>query len=135
MAILNRLTGRSTLTTGKCPAVTANSIAAQLVQNGRFPNHDRGFSRQVLKEYTSLWRAQRVVTGLARDCSYEELTIAFKHLRHGKATGPDNIHAQCSCYTPVIMPKNGYECSSTNAYTRVSYQGYCDWLLAKTEKL
>ena len=50
---LNSLTGRSTLKTGKCP-VTANSIAAQLVQNGRFPNHDREFTRQVSKEYTSL---------------------------------------------------------------------------------
>ena len=90
---LNRLTGRSTLKTGKCP-VTANSIAAQLVQNGRFPNHDREFTRQVSKEYISLWRAQSVDTDLARDFSYEELTIAFKHLRHGKAPGPDNIHAE-----------------------------------------
>ena len=90
---LNRLTGRSTLQTGKCP-VTANSIAAQLVQNGRFPNHDREFTRQVSKEYTSLWRAQSVDTDLARDFSYEELTIALKHLRHGKAPGPDNMHAE-----------------------------------------
>ena len=58
---LTRLTGRSTLQTGKCP-VTANSIAAQLAQNGRFPNHDREFIRQVSKEYTSLWRAQSVRT-------------------------------------------------------------------------
>ena len=77
---LNRLTGRSTLQTGKCP-VTANSIAAQLVQNGRFPNYDREFTRQVSKEYTSLWRAQSVDTDLARDFSYEELTIALKQAR------------------------------------------------------
>ena len=50
---LNRLTGRSTLQTAKCP-VTVNSIAAQRVQNGRFPNHDREFTRQVSKECTSL---------------------------------------------------------------------------------
>ena len=55
---LNRLTGRSTLKTGKSP-VTANSIAAQLVQNGRFPNHDREFTRKVSKEYTSLWSAPK----------------------------------------------------------------------------
>ena len=73
---LNSLTARSTLTTGKCP-VTANSIAAQLVQNGRFPNHDREFTGQVSKEYTSLWRSQSVDTDLARDFS-----------------GPDNIHAE-----------------------------------------
>ena len=64
------------------------------MQNGRFPNHDREFTRQVSKEYTSLWRAQTVDTDLARDFSYEELTIALKHLRHGKAPGPDNIHAE-----------------------------------------
>ena len=73
---LNSLTGRSTLKTEKFP-VTANSIAAQLVQNGRFPNHDREFTRQVSKEYISLWRSQSVDTDLARDFS-----------------GPDNIHAE-----------------------------------------
>ena len=74
--------------------MTANSIAAQLVQNGSFPNHDREFTRQVSKEYTSLWRAQSVDTDLARDFSYEELTIALTHLRHGKAPGPYNIYAE-----------------------------------------
>ena len=75
--------------------MTANSIAKwSFVQNGRFPNHDHDFTRHVSKEYTSLWRAQSVDTDLARDFSYEELTIALKHLRHGKAPGPDNIHAE-----------------------------------------
>ena len=32
--------------------------------------------------------------GVVRDFSYEELTIALKHLRHGKAPGLDNIHAE-----------------------------------------
>ena len=51
--------------------MTATSIVAQLVQNGRFPNNDREFTRQVSKEYTSLWRAQSVDNDLARDFSYE----------------------------------------------------------------
>ena len=74
--------------------MTANSIAAQLVQNGRFQNHDREFTRQVSKEYTSLCRAQSFDNDLARDFSYEELSIALRHLRHGKAPGPYNIHAE-----------------------------------------
>ena len=74
--------------------MTATSIVAQLVQNGRFPNHDREFTRQVSKEYTSLWRAQSVDNDLARDFSYEQLTIALKHLRHDKAPGQDSIHAE-----------------------------------------
>ena len=74
--------------------MTANSIAAQLVQNLRFPNHDREFTRQVSKEHAGQWRVQSADTDLARDLSYEELTIALKHLRHGKAPGPDNIHAE-----------------------------------------
>ena len=75
--------------------MSVNSIAAHRVQNGRFPNHDREFTRQVSKECTSLWRAQSVDTDLARDFSYDELTSALKQLtlRHGKAPGPDNIHA------------------------------------------
>ena len=63
------------------------------MQNGRFPNHDREFTRQVSKECTRLWRAQSVDTDLGRDFSYEELALALKQLRHGKAPGPDNIHA------------------------------------------
>ena len=90
---LNRLTGRSTLKTGTCP-VTAYPIAAQLVQNGSFPNHERQFIGQVSKEYISLWRAQSVDTDLARELSYEELTIARNHLIHGKAPCPDNTYAE-----------------------------------------
>ena len=74
--------------------MTGNSIAAQLVQYSRFPNLDREVTRQVSKEYTSLRSAQRVDTDLARDNSYEELTIALKHVMHGKAPSPDNIQAE-----------------------------------------
>ena len=65
---LNRRTGRSTLQTGKCP-VTANSIAAQLVQNGRLPNHDREFTRQVYRRNTLVCGALKVSTLTSRDTS------------------------------------------------------------------
>ena len=87
LAAKRGLTSRSTLQTGKCP-VTATSIAAQLVQNGRFPNHDRELTRQVSKEYTSLWRAQSIDTDLARDFANEELTIALKHQDMEKSARP-----------------------------------------------
>ena len=39
----------------KCP-ISANAIESQLLQNGRFTNPDRGFSRQVGKEVVELWK-------------------------------------------------------------------------------
>ena len=65
---LNRLTGRSTLQTGKCP-VTANSFAAQLVQNGRFPDHNREFTRQVYRRNTLVCGALKVSTLTSRETS------------------------------------------------------------------
>ena len=49
---INKLTGRRT-THARCP-VTANAIASQLMNNGRFPDADRDFARWTSRELTSL---------------------------------------------------------------------------------
>ena len=49
---INKLTGRST-THSRCP-VTANAIASQLLNNGRFPYANRDFARWTSREVTSL---------------------------------------------------------------------------------
>ena len=90
--IINKLTGRST-THSRCP-VTANAIASQLLNNGRFPNADRDFARWTSREVTSLSRAATADTNLSSDFTVEELEAAIKMLNSGKAPGRDNIHPE-----------------------------------------
>ena len=87
---INKLTGRS-MTHSRCP-VTANVIASQLLNNGRFPDADRYFARWTSREVTSLSRAATADANLSSDFTVEELEVAIKKLKSGKAPGRDNIH-------------------------------------------
>ena len=89
---INKLTSRST-THSRCP-VTANAIASQLLNNGRFPDADRDFARWTSREVTSLSRAATADTNLSSDFTVEELEAAIKKLKSGKAPGRDNIHPE-----------------------------------------
>ena len=89
---INKLTGRST-THPRC-TVTANVIASQLLNNGRFPDADRDFARWTSREVTSLSRAATADTNLSSDFTGEELEAAIKKLKSGKAQGRDNIHPE-----------------------------------------
>ena len=66
---INKLTGRST-THSRCP-VTANAIASQLLNNGRFPDADRDFARWTSSEVTSLSRAATADANLSSDFTVE----------------------------------------------------------------
>ena len=86
---INKLTGRST-THSRCP-VTANAIASQLLNNGRFPDADRHWAS---REVTSLSRAATADANLSSDFTVEELEAAIKKLKSDKAPGRDNIHPE-----------------------------------------
>ena len=78
----------------KCPvskAVTANAIASQLVNNGRFPDADRDSARWTSREVTSLSRAATADADLSSDFTVEELEVAINKL---KSPGRDNIHPE-----------------------------------------
>ena len=105
--------------------VTASCIAAQLVKKWSL---SKPRPWHVSKEYTSQWCAQSVDTDPASYFSYEELTMTLKQRGHGRRLA-QITYMLSSWYTPVIMPKKGYESSSTHAYNRVSYQGYGEPLL------
>ena len=89
---INKLTGRST-THSRCP-VTANAIASQLLNNGRFPDADRDFARWTSREVTSLSRAATADANMSSDFTVEELEAAIKKLKSGKAPGRYNIHPE-----------------------------------------
>ena len=59
----------------RCP-VTANAIASQLLNNGRFPDAGRNFARWTSREVTSLSRAATADANLSSDFTVEELEAA-----------------------------------------------------------
>ena len=74
--------------------MSANAIALQLLQNGRFTNPDRDFSRQVGKEVAELWKVVSKDVNMSIPFTTEELVKALKSIKVGKAPGPDDIHPE-----------------------------------------
>ena len=89
---LNRLTGR-TSKPSICP-ITADAIASQLTNNGRFPDADKTFSRQTTSKVRDLCRAPSADSDLSIDFTLVEMTSAMRKLKSGKSPGPDNIHPE-----------------------------------------
>ena len=110
-SILNNLTNRSRRSPRHC-AVSANAIASVLVNNAKYEDIDRKSSRLVSQEVSDLWRAS--TTSAVNVCGsfiISEFAAALKHLKPGKAPGPDSIcperflHAGAalkSCLIPKI---------------------------------
>ena len=78
-------TGRST-THSRCP-VTTNSIASQLLNNGRFP--ERSHTGRRVKSPRFLEQPPPMPTS-----TVEQLEVTIKKLKSGKAPGRDNIHPE-----------------------------------------
>ena len=85
----NRLTGRSSRPT-QCP-VSANSIAEQLLANGRLKDPAKDHTRSIKQETTKLWQAPGADSFLSTPFTSEELSTAIGQLKSGEAQGPDNI--------------------------------------------
>ena len=115
---LKRLTGSSTKPT-ICP-VSANSIAEQLVNNGRFKDCDKAHkahTRSVKQETTNLWQAPGVDGLLSAPFSQEEIANAIALLKSGKAQGPDNIPPEFLIHCGARCQKwltDFYSCCFTN---------------------
>ena len=121
-SILNNLTGRSRRSPRHC-AVSANAIASVLVNNGKYEDIDRKSSRLMSQEVSDLWRASTTsAVNVCGSFTPSEIAAAFKHLKPGKAPGPDSIcpelllHAGAalkswlcgflsSCFHHLKMPK------------------------------
>ena len=78
---IHKLTGRSTMHS-RCP-VTANAIASQVLNNGRFPDAERDFAPWTSPEVTSLSRAVTADANLSCDFTVEELEAAINKLEVG----------------------------------------------------
>ena len=73
-------------------AVLANAIASVLVNNGKYEDIDRKSSRLVSQEVSDLWRASTTsAVNVCGSFTPSEFAAALKHLKPGKAPGPDSI--------------------------------------------
>ena len=72
----------------------ADAIASQLLQNGRFTNPDREFSRQAGKEVAELWKVDNNDVNMSTPFTTEELVEVLRSMQAGKAPGPDDIHPE-----------------------------------------
>ena len=90
-SILNNLTGRLRCSPRHC-TVSANAIASQLIRNGRYESIDRESSRLISQEVSDLWRATPTSpVNISEGFTSQEFAAALKHLKPGKAIGPDFI--------------------------------------------
>ena len=89
---INKLTGR---TSRPSPyPISANSIAAQLISNGRFTNADKVWTRKIKSEIRDLRNAPSADHDLSSDFTIFEITTAIKRLKLNKAPGIDNVHPE-----------------------------------------
>ena len=89
--ILNNLTGRSRRSPRHC-AVSANAIVSQLIINGRCEGIDRESSLLISQGVSYLWRATSTsLVNISESFTSKEFAAALKHLKPGKAPGPDSI--------------------------------------------
>ena len=88
---MNNLTGRSRHSPRHCP-FSADTIAPQLVRNGKYEPVDCKSSRLVSQEVSDLWRATTPEPlNISDNFSQRKFTAALQHLKPGKAPGPDSI--------------------------------------------
>ena len=90
-SILNNLIGRSRRSPRHC-AVSANAIASVLVNNSKYEDINRKSSRLVSQEVPDLCRASTTsAVNVCGSFTPSEFAAALKHLKPGKAPGPDSI--------------------------------------------
>ena len=90
-SILNNLTGRSRRSHRHC-AVSSSAIASQLIRNGKYEGIDRESSRLISQEESDFWRATPTsLANISESFTSPEFAASVKHLKPGKASGPDSI--------------------------------------------
>ena len=91
---INRITGRKKSSTKQANAPRASEVATAFVNNGKFKNHDKAFTRKVQERLREQRQKPSVDNQLCQAFTPAEMTTALKTLKAGKAPGPDDIHPE-----------------------------------------
>ena len=90
---LNKLTGRKTYSPSRKP-IQPNAIAKHLIDNGKFKNCDKEFTRNVNRKLKAAWNSPSADQDLCSNFSVQEVKSAIRSLKPGKSPGPDELHPQ-----------------------------------------
>ena len=113
---MNNLTGRSRRSPRHC-AVSANATASQLIRNGRYEGINRESSRLISQEVSDLWRATLTSSGnISESFTSQEFSAALKHLKPGKAPGPDFIFPELTTHAGATL--KSWLCGFLSSYQR-----------------
>ena len=88
----NKLTGRTSMHS-RCP-ITANSIASQLLKNGRFPDAGRNFNHSTSHAVCLLSNSASIDANLSADFTKKGIVDAISKLMSGKSSGRDYNHPE-----------------------------------------
>ena len=79
-------------------------MPSQLIRNGRYKGIDRESSQLILQEVSDLWRATPTSpVNISESFTSQEFTAALKHLKPGKAPGPDFICPELTTHAGAAL--------------------------------
>ena len=90
---INQLIGRKNVSPNP-NSISPNAVASCLLNNGKFKNSDKQFTREVNRQLKEAWNALSADQNSCSDFTLEEIVLAIKSLKAGQAPGVDNLHPE-----------------------------------------
>ena len=132
---INKLTGRKNVSPNP-NSISPNAVASCLLNNGKFKNLNRQFTREVNGQLKEEWNSPSADQNLCEQFMDDEIIAVIKSPKAGKAPGADNSHPEFFL-TSMKTAFNGYDHSSTSFCTRKKYLKYGNlqkWLLCLNQR-
>ena len=92
-ATINKLSGRKNISPNP-HSMNPNAVASCMMQNGKLKQPNREFTRNANRQLKMEWNSPSTDQNLCNDFSTNEVMVAIKTLKTGKAPGPDNLHPE-----------------------------------------
>ena len=90
---INKLTGHKHISSNP-NSISPNAVASCLLNNGKFKNPNRQFTREVNRQLKEEWNSPSANQNLCEQFTDDEIIAAIKLLKAGKAPGADNLHPE-----------------------------------------
>ena len=90
---INKLTGRKNVSPNP-NSISPNAVASCLLNNGKFKNLNRQFTREVNGQLKEEWNSPSADQNLCEQFMDDEIIAVIKSPKAGKAPGADNSHPE-----------------------------------------